>query len=112
MSRVPLVLVVVALAGLGCATSTSSTRVLPALSAASLSVAGGAAGYGVAKVVQDLGSFRSLLLGLSVGLLAAAATSVSAAARSSRRAVLSAAVMLPLAFAAPVTYVLGRMVVG
>lgn len=75
-------------------------------------VAGGAAGYGVARVVQDLGSNRSLLLGLSVGLLAAAATSVSAAARSSRRAVLSAAVMLPLAFAAPVTYVLGRMVVG
>jgi hypothetical protein len=75
-------------------------------------VAGGAAAYGVAELIQDLGSGRSLLLGLSVGLLAAAATSVSAAARSSRRAVLSAAVMLPLAFAAPVTYVLGRMVVG
>ncbi|MCI0687513.1 MAG: hypothetical protein L0Y54_09795 [Sporichthyaceae bacterium] len=74
--------------------------------------AGGAAGYGISKILDDLGSNRSLLLGASVGLMAAAATVVSAAARSSRRAVLSAAVMLPLAFAAPVTYVLGRMVVG
>ena len=43
MSRVPLVLSVVAVAALGCATSTSSSLELPDLSAASLSVAGGSA---------------------------------------------------------------------
>lgn len=75
-------------------------------------LAGLVAGGAVGRMLDDLGLGRGLTMGAVAGLFAATAGYVMAAARSSRRAVLSAAVMLPIAFAGPATYVLGRILVG
>jgi hypothetical protein len=76
MSRVPLVLSVVALAALGCATSTSSKLELPDVSAASLSAAGGAA---------DSNGWSTLEPSAAVsGLTGSASSSSPAVARSGR----------------------------
>lgn len=84
----------------------------PPLSVIAGTLAGLAAGAELGRMLDDLGFGRGLAMGAVAGLLAATAGYVVAAARSSRRAVLSAAVLLPIAFAAPSTYVLGRILVG
>ncbi len=75
-------------------------------------IAGLAAGGVVGGGLEDLGTTRGIVLGAAAGLLVASARYVVVAAKSSRRAVLSAAVLLPLAFAAPAAYVIGRILVG
>lgn len=75
-------------------------------------LAGFAAGGAVGGGLADLGATRGAILGGASGLLVASARYVVTAARSSRRAVFSAAVLLPLAFAAPASYVIGRVLVG
>lgn len=75
-------------------------------------VAGLAAGGVVGGGLDDLGAGRGIVLGTAAGILVASARYVVAAAKSSRRAVLSAAVLLPLAFTAPASYVIGRILVG
>jgi hypothetical protein len=90
----------------------SSIPMPPTVSVVTGALAGLGAGGEVGRTFDELGLGRGLILGIVAGLFAATAGYVVAAARSSRRAVLSAAVMLPIAFAAPAIYVVGRILVG
>jgi len=71
-----------------------------------------AAGTAVGSKVSALGLGYGFALGLVVGLVAAAAGYVMDAARSTRRLVLPIAATLPIAFASPATYVVGRLLLG
>jgi hypothetical protein len=103
---------VTGMAAIAAAAVVGAIPIPPPLSVIAGTFAGLAAGAELGRTADDLGFGRGLAMGAVAGLLAATAGYVVAAARSSRRAVLSAAVMLPIAFAAPSTYVLGRILVG
>jgi hypothetical protein len=100
------------MAAVAAAAVVSSIPMPPTVSVVAGTLAGLGAGGAVGRTFDELGLGRGLVLGIVAGLFAATAGYVVAAARSSRRAVLSAAVMLPIAFAAPAVYVLGRILVG
>jgi hypothetical protein len=104
--------VVTGMAAVAAASVLSSLPMPAPISVIVGTVAGLAAGGAVGRTLDDLGLGRGLTMGAVAGLFAATAGYVVAAARSSRRAVLSAAVMLPIAFAGPAMYVLGRILVG